>query len=687
MRFIAGFIIVTSVHMTVMNTCSLVTAQELQQPSRKEPSSPDDVTVLRDVVFGTGGGRDLKMHIVLPKDKSDIPMPAYVWVHGGGWQGGTKEGGVRQVLPLVREGFVGATIEYRLTGEAPFPAQIEDCKCAIRYLRSHAKQYNLDPGRIAVGGSSAGGHLVALLGTSGDVKELEGTGGWADQSSEVQAVVDLYGPTDFKAFVTTVGYEGHNKDGSPESKLLGGGEVLSNEAGIKRVNPITYVDRADPPFLIVHGTDDRTVPLNQSEAIHEALKSVDVESALHVINGAGHGGPEFAQPDIRNLQRAFLIKTLLPTSFRFRHHFVDRDLPGGSWGQTALVDIDRDGDLDFITGQKAGNIRWYEFDSECKSWSLHLLGRDSPSDVGGLAMDVNRDGRLDFVAGGAWYRQPEQVTAEPWTRFVFDKQLNAVHDIIAADLDGNGHDEVITMSDKNDVRYYRVPTDDATEPWTPKRISDPVHAGLAAGDIDGDGDIDLVRSQIWLENVGGGTTWKEHAFCGIPWANRKEQAFYYLASRSWIADINRDGRQDIVLTENEIPGGRIAWFEAPEDPKQTNWQPHFLKASDSEARGPYHSLQLADFDNDGDTDIFAGEMEALAVAPHRWFIWENVNGDGSQFVERVILNKQLGTHETQAGDVDGDGDIDLVGKLWRPVPDNGNRGRNHVDFLENLTTK
>lgn len=277
-------------------------------------NAPEDVTVLRDVVFGKGGGRDLTMHIVLPKERPETPQPAYVWVHGGGWMGGTKDGGVGQVIPLVREGFVGATIEYRLTGEAPFPAQIEDCKCAIRYLRAHAEKYNLDPKRIAVGGSSAGGHLVALLGTSGGVKELEGKGGWADQSSAVQAVVDLYGPTDFKAFVTAKGYESHNKAGSPESRLLGGGEVLSNQAGITRVNPITYVDKADPPFLIIHGTNDRTVPLNQSEAMDRALKSVQVESTLHTIQGAGHGGPGFAKPEVRNMQREFLLKHLMSGS-------------------------------------------------------------------------------------------------------------------------------------------------------------------------------------------------------------------------------------------------------------------------------------------------------------------------------------------------------------------------------------
>ena len=277
--------------------------------------APDDVEVRRDVIFGKGGGRDLKMHVVLPKSASERPRPAYVWIHGGGWQGGTKEGGVRQVVPLVRSGFVGATIEYRLTGEAPFPAQIEDCKCAIRYLRAHAETYNIDPNRIAVGGSSAGGHLAALVGTSGGVEELEGTGGWPDQSSRVQAVLDLYGPTDFKQFVTTKGYERHNRDGSPESKLLGGGEVLANPDGIKRVNPITYVDKDDPPFLIIHGDNDRTVPFNQSEALHAALKSAGVASTIHIITGAGHGGPEFAKPEIGRMQSDFLLQ-LLPNADR-----------------------------------------------------------------------------------------------------------------------------------------------------------------------------------------------------------------------------------------------------------------------------------------------------------------------------------------------------------------------------------
>lgn len=284
-----------------------------QQPTarpRGNQNIPKDVRVIRDLVFGTGGDRDLKMHLVLPSENAASPAPAYVWVHGGGWQSGSKEGGVGKVVPMVKRGFVGATIEYRLTGEAPFPAQIEDCKCAIRFLRAHAQKYNIDPQRIAVGGASAGGHLVALLGTSGDVQELEGNGGWPNQPSNVQAVVDYYGPTDFRAFVTTAGYEKHNRDGSPESKLLGGGEVLANPAGIKRLNPITYVDNSDPAFLIIHGTADPVVPLNQSQAMHQALQAAGVKTTLRTIKGAGHGGKGFSTAEILKLQHEFLHSQL-----------------------------------------------------------------------------------------------------------------------------------------------------------------------------------------------------------------------------------------------------------------------------------------------------------------------------------------------------------------------------------------
>jgi hypothetical protein len=369
-----------------------------------------------------------------------------------------------------------------------------------------------------------------------------------------------------------------------------------------------------------------------------------------------------------------------PGELTFRHHFVDDALPGGSWGQTALADIDGDKDLDFITGRSGGDVRWYEFRGR-DGWKLHTIGEESPSDVGGAVLDVDRDGRLDFVAGGAWYRQPERPRSGPWPRIPFDAALRGVHDVVVADLTGDGREEVLTMSDRNDLRYYVIPAENTDGPWPMRKIADSVHAGISAGDLDGDGDVDVVRSEVWLENLGRGETWREHKFCPIPWADRKEVGFYYRAARSCVADMNDDGRNDIVLTEAEFSGARVAWFEAPKNPRAVPWKAHVLPHSGDEERGPYHSLQVADFDLDGDPDIFSGEMERFGVPPHRWFIWEN---RGGEFVEHAIFDKALGTHETVAGDVDGDGDIDLVGKLWSPVRDNGNGGRNHVDYLENL---
>ena len=173
------------------------------------------------------------------------PLPLVIWVHGGGWQNGSKD-----ACPPLRRGYVArgyavASINYRLSGHAVFPAQIEDCKAAVRWLRARAPEYGLDPDRFGVWGSSAGGHLAALLGTSGDVKEFE-RGAHLDQSSRVQAVCDEYGPTDFTVFVTTPGYEGHGRAESPESRLLGGA-VRENAAKAARANPVTF-SPAEPPF-------------------------------------------------------------------------------------------------------------------------------------------------------------------------------------------------------------------------------------------------------------------------------------------------------------------------------------------------------------------------------------------------------------------------------------------------------
>jgi acetyl esterase/lipase len=270
------------------------------------PRVPEGVKAHRDLAYIPNGHERHKLDLFVP-EKADGPLPLIIWVHGGGWQNGSKEGCPPLRNGYTQRGYAVASINYRLSGHAVFPAQIEDCKAAIRWLRAHAKQYNLDPQRFGVWGSSAGGHLVALLGTSGEVKAFD-VGPHLDQSSRVQAVCDYYGPTDFTVFVTTPGYESHARAEAPEGKLIGGA-VLENKDKAARANPITYVSADDPPFLIVHGDKDPVVPINQSQLLFDALKKTGVSVHFHTIKGAAHG-QGFGGPEIEPMVSAFFDRVL-----------------------------------------------------------------------------------------------------------------------------------------------------------------------------------------------------------------------------------------------------------------------------------------------------------------------------------------------------------------------------------------
>ncbi len=246
---------------------------------------PGGWRVHRNLSYIQHGGARQTLDLYLPP--GDAPMPLVIWVHGGAWKAGSKA----DPLPLrliADAGYAIASVNYRLSPQAKFPAQIEDCKSAVRWLRANAKQYRLDPDRFAAWGASAGGHLVALLGTADgkfDVGEHTGV------SSRVQAVVDYFGPSDFLQMdahaLPTAPFK-HSVVNSPESDLIGG-PITENDLMVARASPLTYASRNDPPFLIVHGDQDPLVPVHQSQLLEDALKRAGVSVTLYTVRGAGHG--------------------------------------------------------------------------------------------------------------------------------------------------------------------------------------------------------------------------------------------------------------------------------------------------------------------------------------------------------------------------------------------------------------
>jgi acetyl esterase/lipase len=245
---------------------------------------PDEVQVVRDVVYATartdaGEPVDLKLDAVFLKESDDEPMPVVMYIHGGGWHSGSKQSGLQQSIALAMGGYFAVTIDYRLSGQAKFPAAIDDCKAAVQFIREHAEELGIDPDRIGVWGHSAGGHLAAFLGTSGNSDWVRTSGERKDVSvsSEVQCVVDISGPIDLRGDVA----------GNPIGQWLGGSAEQRDELA-KRASPLSYIDAEDPPFLIVHGTDDEIVRIRHAEVFQRALEDSNVDVEYLAVEGAGH---------------------------------------------------------------------------------------------------------------------------------------------------------------------------------------------------------------------------------------------------------------------------------------------------------------------------------------------------------------------------------------------------------------
>lgn len=267
------------------------------------PALPAGVRAVRDVVYAQPPTGPLALDLYLPEQPTAEKLPVVVWVHGGGWKGGSK-----QNCPftwLAAEGYAVASLDVRLLPTAIWPAQIEDPRAAIRWLRTHAADYGLDPARVAISGGSSGGHVAALVGT------LPAPAG-ETVSSRVQAVVDLYGPTDLLTMPPNL--PGPGKTDADLAKANGaillGGIVRDRPELARQASALHQVSADDPPFLILHGDADPGVPLDQSVRLDARLREAGVPSELHVLKGAGHGGKAFDTPEVRAVIRAFLGHTL-----------------------------------------------------------------------------------------------------------------------------------------------------------------------------------------------------------------------------------------------------------------------------------------------------------------------------------------------------------------------------------------
>ncbi len=393
---------------------------------------------------------------------------------------------------------------------------------------------------------------------------------------------------------------------------------------------------------------------------------------------------------------AFILGTLWlgdmapGADFQFKHHFIDRSLPVtdklvGDYGLTALVDLDRDGDLDFVLGGRPfspSQLYWFEYRGP-DNWVRHLVGSNYLSDVGLAALDVDRDGWPDLVCSGVWYRNPGKPRDQAFERIVFDGNAAGAHDVLIADIDGDGKPDVVMMGDErtklNALCWYSIPTD-PRQPWAQHPIGPPVHGAITpngAVDLDGDGDLDIIRADTWFENKDGkGTEWVPHK--NIPMGRKGP---FGVCVRTAVSDLDGDGKSEIIIADADIEDSKVAVLRNA-DGKGGRWTKTELPQSFT--YGSLHALAVADFNGDGKPDIVVNEQEELLPSARenpRWIIWENLGG--GRFAEHIILDSKLGGHELQVGDVDGDGDIDICSKAWGPRSWNGNGGKMHVDFLEN----
>lgn len=258
--------------------------------------APEGVTVENDLEYANPDGQHLQLNLARPST-GEGPFPAVVCIHGGGFRAGTRQSYDSLIRKLAQNGYVAATVTYRLAPKYPFPAAVHDVKAAVRWLRANAKRYHVDPDRIGATGGSAGGHLAQFLGVTADVKAFEGEGGHPEQSSRVACVVNYYGPSDF-----TQSY-GKSVDASEVLPLFLGGNLEQARRRHIEASPLYWVTPHAAPTLCVHGTKDNYVAFEQATWLVDRLKAAGVEAELLALEGAGHG---FRDADARRAEEATL---------------------------------------------------------------------------------------------------------------------------------------------------------------------------------------------------------------------------------------------------------------------------------------------------------------------------------------------------------------------------------------------
>ena len=262
-------------------------------------------SIIKDITYALTPEKELKLDLYLPNSTSNPYL--VIWVHGGAWHSGSKENPPQD---LVKLGYAMASISYRRTTEAKFPALIHDIKAAVRFLRSHANQYGYRGDKITLWGSSAGGHLVALAGLTNNHEGLEGKiGNDLATSSEIQVVVDFFGPTDLTTILSQSTPHGLNVR-TPALALMFGKPLDQAAEELKLASPVYHVDAGDPPLFICHGDLDPQVPINQSIQLYGKYRELKLPAQLEYVHGAGHGGKQFSDPSLIQKVDQFLKKHL-----------------------------------------------------------------------------------------------------------------------------------------------------------------------------------------------------------------------------------------------------------------------------------------------------------------------------------------------------------------------------------------